>query len=997
MKYLFIFLFALSLSTHLAAQVVPTPAIMAQVNSELQKRGLTEAEVRVRLIQKGINIDNIPAEQLPAYQARIIAILDELQAEKAGQKGAAPQSSGNPPVQIVVPTTTSADPSAAPAVTTEMGKSTEPVTTNSEAVAEAAQEVRQKAAAKSGEGGGIYGHSLFTDKTLDVFRTTDGAQAPETYILGEGDEVRITIFGASQTDMQLKINSEGYIQPTGSSKIFIKGLTLAQGREIIRNRLSAAYTFSPDQFAVTIVTARTVLVNVFGEAKTTGGFSISALNSAFNALSAAGGPTRIGSVRNIQLIRGNNKKNIDLYAFMNDPTIQYQFDLQQNDILFVPVAQELVKIEGAVKRPMTYEMLPKETLSDLIKYAGGINVNTYPEFVQIERVTNGEVHLQEWNLADVLSGKTTVTLQNGDVVYTRTNNKPIEQYVDIAGSLFYPGRFDLNANPTLDVLVNNAQPTPQAKLDLIFVERLRPDLTKEQLSINLLNLRDSNKVFKLQPRDRVSVSAITTFVDEATISVIGHVRNPFGKSFSINDHLTVRQAIDMAGGLKIDAYPIAYVVRFNPYNPKEKKYLRLELAGSDNFKLQAGDELHIFDKNNFTETADITVAGFVRRPIARTFSYTDRISLKNALEFAGGVKPGAANIAYIFRSDLLVPQRKQYIRVELDKADNIQLQPGDQLNVYDRATYINNGDVHIGGAVKSPTSFVYDNTLTIKDILTAAGGFAVGAAFNRVEVFRTEISTKDPVKLRMITLELDSMYQVVTPAQFSLQPHDYVIIRQTPGFKMGRYVEITGEVQYPGIYQLKTEQTQLSEIIENAGGFLASADPIGSRLFRTYNNRGAITINVKKAIHRSGSRRYDPILFEGDVININRIENTVSIESLGTRMRQEGSSKINIVFQGKKSAKWYIKNYAGGFIKEADKRSVISTLKNGQIKSTKTFLGFIKIQPRVEVGSTISMNLKPPKIEKTGESKRMDWQAFWQTTLTSATAVLSIMAIARTL
>ena len=83
-----------------------------------------------------------------------------------------------------------------------------PVTTAQEAAAEAAQRVIQAAAAKTG-GPKIYGHSLFTDKSLEVFRTSDGAKAPETYILGAGDEIRITIFGASQTDMQLKIYSAG--------------------------------------------------------------------------------------------------------------------------------------------------------------------------------------------------------------------------------------------------------------------------------------------------------------------------------------------------------------------------------------------------------------------------------------------------------------------------------------------------------------------------------------------------------------------------------------------------------------------------------------------------------------------------------------------------------------------------------------------------------------------------------------------------------------------
>ncbi|MDO9592323.1 MAG: polysaccharide biosynthesis/export family protein [Erysipelotrichaceae bacterium] len=275
----------------LGSLVVPaqtvTPAIMAQINAELQKRGLTESEVRVRLLQKGIDLENIPPSELPQYQAKVTAVLDELEAEKKAGKITTPQTTNTPQ------TIPSGDNVAKQQVNTPVV----PGTTMQEAAADASQRVMQSAESKTGAGSNIYGHSIFSDQTLDVFRTTDGAQAPETYVLGDGDEIRITIFGASQTDIQQKIDIDGSIQPSGVAKIFLKGLNLAEARDVIQKRLSSSYTFRSDQLAVTIVTARTILVNVFGEAKITGGFTISALNSALNALSAAGGPTQIGSVR----------------------------------------------------------------------------------------------------------------------------------------------------------------------------------------------------------------------------------------------------------------------------------------------------------------------------------------------------------------------------------------------------------------------------------------------------------------------------------------------------------------------------------------------------------------------------------------------------------------------------------------------------------------------------------------------------------------------------
>lgn len=884
----------------LQAQTV-TPAIMAQVNAELQKRGLTESEVRVRLLQKGIDVDNIPPAEIPNYQDRIIAVLDELQAEKGVAKNSQPQ--------IIINTQ---QPATSTGTAQTTNTSLQPVTTAQEAAAEAAQRSAIAVTEKNAGTSTIYGHSLFTDKTLDIFRTTDGAQAPETYVLGEGDEVRITIFGASQTDIQQKIASDGSIQPTGVAKIFLKGLTLAQARDVIRERLSSAYTFRADQLAVTISTARTILVNVFGEAKITGGFTLSALNSAINALSVAGGPTEIGSVRDIRLIRGNTRRSIDLYAFMNDPATQFKFDLQNNDIIFVPVIKLLVSVEGAVNRPMSYEMLPGETLNDLINYAGGLKMNAYPDFVQIKRFTNGEERLMEWNLAEITSGKTKIQLANGDVVRIKTIGKPMDQYVDIEGSVYYPGRFDLSSNQNLKNLLDNAKPTYQAKTDVLFIERIKPDETIELLTVPFPGTQPGANDFALQPRDKVKVMDQAAYRDIATISVNGQVRLPFSKNLGLNERITVKQAIEMAGGLKTSVYPVAYIFRRNLFNPAEMKY----------------------------------------------------------------------------------------IRIELNQSENIELQPGDQLNIYDNSSFSNVGEVRVTGAVKNPRSFTWDPTLTVRDVLTNAEGFTVGAAFNRVEIFRTTLSPTEKTHLDMITLEVDSNYQVVNPKNFTLQPYDQLVVRMTPDFTLGRTVELNGQVSYPGVYVLESKQTKLSDVIKLAGGLLSDADPFGTQLFRTYRNRGFISTQVGKN-ELTGSLKSDPILFEGDVININRIENIVTIQELGTRMNQysinnDTTGVKNVIYQGKRSAAWYIRNYAGGFQQRANRKSVTVTLPNDQMIATKKSLFVFRNYPDAVPGSVITLQMKPPK-EKPADGKKTDWDNIFGRTTSAVTSVLTLYLLVQQL
>ncbi len=856
--------------------------MMSMAQAELQKRGLNETEVRNRLLSEGIDVDNISPADYAGYQDRVLAILDQMQAEKAA-KAAPAAAAGNDFIAAAVPEQIAQ-------------------TTSGEAAAEAALQENMGTVAT----GNIYGHSLFTNKSLDVFRTTDGAQAPDTYVLGEGDEVHISIFGSSQTEIHQRIGADGSIQPAGSSKIFLKGMTLAQAREAVQKKLASHYSFRPDQIAVTISTARTMTVSIYGEVGVAGGFTVSALNTAFNALAAAGGPTEIGSVRNIQLSRGGKTSTLDLYKYMNG-TGMGSFDLQNGDIMFVPVAQKLVSIEGSVIRPMRYEMVDGETVRDLIDYAGGLKYNVYPEYLQVERMENGEKRYIEYNLNSVMNGTQRVDLANGDIVRVREASKPIENYVAIEGAVFYGGNYDLETSSSLKALIDKAQLKYTAKTDFAFVERTRPDETVEFLTVPFPG-ENGNPDFQLQGRDKVRITEQADYRDVAQIEVRGQVRDPFTRTFGLNDRMTVTQAIEYAGGLKPSVFPVAY----------------------------------------------------------------------------------------ISRKDLTNPSKMEYISISLDKDGDTLLQPGDKLEIYDNTTFTNVGEVRVSGAVKSPFGTTYDASLSVHDMLTMAGGFEVGAAYDRVEVFRVNIDDRDEVKLDLITLKVDEDYN--TLEDFQLQPYDHIVVRMTPNFTMGRTVEISGRVKYPGQYVLEDNKTQLWEIIEMAGGLLDDADPY-ARLFRTYNNRGNIGLDLREVKSSKGKVKSDPILMDGDVINIVRLENTVLIRETGTRMAQyvpeeySATQKL-MIYQGKHSAKWYVKHYAGGFQKLADKNSVTVTFPNNQTESTKRHLGFIRKYPTVEPGGVITMRFDEDKRERLETPKeKINWGQTLNSSVSTLTSVFSLIIL----
>ena len=863
-------------------------SMMAMAQAELQKRGLNETEVRTRLMEEGIDVDNIAPTEYANYQDRVMAILNKMQAEKAA-------ADTNPAAAAT---------GGAETVTAAIDA---PQSTNGEAAAEQALET---ALAENGvsatEGNDIYGHSLFTGKSLEVFRTTDGAQAPDTYVLGEGDEVHISIFGSSQTEIHQRIAADGSIQPAGSSKIFLKGMTMAQARKAIQSKLASHYSFREDQIAVTITTARTVQVSIYGEVGVQGGFTLSALNSVFNALAAAGGPLEMGSVREIQLSRGGKNTKLDLYTYMTKPDQKIQYDIQNGDVLYVPVAQNIVSISGAVNRPMRYEMIKGEGLKELIQYAGGLVYNAYMDYVQVERYENGERKYLEFNLADVMSGKQKVDLRNGDAVRIHQSNVPMENYVAINGDVYYGGNYDLEGNSSLQALIEKAKPRYTAKTDYVFVERTKPDETVEILTVPFPGI-NGNGDFELQARDVVRVLAQSTYRDVETISVNGQVREPFSRQFGLNDRMTVGQAIEYAGGLKPSVYPVAY----------------------------------------------------------------------------------------IFRKDLENPAKMEYITISLDSDLDKELQPGDQLNVYDNTTYTNAGEVRVNGAVKSPFGTTYDPSLTVHDLLTMAGGFEVGAAYDRVEVFRLNVSDKKS-SFDVLTLEVDEDYNPKT--DFQLQPFDQIVVRMTPDFTTGRTVEINGRVKYPGVYLLDDNKTQLWEVIEKAGGLLDDADPY-ARVFRTMNARGSIGMNLKDAKSNKGKVNADLILMDGDVVNIVRQENIVVIREIGTRMGQYvpeefAASSKTMVYQGSHNAAWYIRHYAGGFQKVANKNSVTVTMPNYQTDGTKRGLFGIRRYPTVQPGGVITVSIDREKREKLDTPKeKVNWGQTFNQSVSTLTSVISLIIL----
>ena len=770
----------------------------------------------------------------------------------------------------------------------------------------------------AGGGANIYGHTMFRDQSIDIFTTTDGARAPDWYVIGTGDQVRITIFGVSQADLLLEVSDEGYVQPTGMPRIFLKGLTIAQASRLLRERLSDFYTFEQEQFSLTIAVARTITVNMFGEVRSKGSFTVSALNTALNVLSVAGGPTSIGSVRSIQRIRGEDRTEIDLYTFLSDPSVQTGYDLRHNDVLFLPVVEKVVSLGGSVKRPMQYELKGEEGLQDLLRYAGGINYNTAPNYIQIQRMEGGEPRLYEYDLQEVMLEKRNLPLYDGDNVRVRTVAKPLERFVEVLGAVYYQGLYDLEENRSLRTLLEKAE--------------LRPGAVREKAMVERVN-------------------------DNETISFL----------------------------------------------PVE---LSAVLSSAQEFELEAEDRVQIFTQSEYRDLMDIEISGSVRSPVSIPLELGEGLRLADALFMAGGLQPTAASAAFVFRREMFNTEIMDHIRVDVTRDADFELLSGDRLVVYDQRDYTNLGELAIGGAVNRAMSVVFDPELTVDDLLLMAGGVTQRASLNRVDVFRLDVSFLRGTSYEIITLEIDDSLRVVSaPENFQLQPYDRVIVRNIPEFNINATVQLNGEVRYAGTYPLESQKIRLSDVINEAGGLTSGADTKNAIIFRSFQGVGPIAVDLEKALSAtSETDRDNPILFNGDVITIPKAQNTVTIRLLGTGVGElqsigvvdrdtelGGNRDINVIYRGGKSARWYIREFAGGFAREADKWSVTVTRPNGEVSGTRRSVLFFRNYPTVEPGSTITLRYKAE--EPLEEEELINWEEVQARSIQFTTTILTLLIL----
>jgi len=598
----------------------------------------------------------------------------------------------------------------------------------------------------------IYGHEFFKLERLGTVPSYN-APAPESYVLGPGDEVCIDIWGSTVSHVIGKISNQGSIVLNDLGPVYLAGMTLKKAEASLKAQLSQIYSGLSDDRGDTYLTLsiskiKGVVVNITGEVSVAGAYTIPALTTITSALYLAGGITDNGTVRNIRIFRGGKKAaTFDLYDFIFKGASLDNFRLQDGDIINVPAYSLVTTIEGSVQRPQRYEMKEGESIQDLIDYSLGFTTNSRRDQVNITRFTvnGGESY-------DVTSSEfPSFKLKDGDVVNVHSFKNLHANRVVISGPVKYPGTY------ALDDKLHDVKSLVEAAGGLIEdafplrgqIKRLDDSLLPGYLSFNLKNAMEGIESVELHREDSVTVYSLKDMDEEFTINIDGHVINP--GDYPFHEGMTVADAIMLANGVRKDAFKNTGMIRRIMKDGTLKSlHFNIDeaLEGCGNMLLARLDSIRIFSNRELIEDAEIEVNGEVNKP--GSYDFYEGMTLQDALLVANGSKNGAdfTNIEVASRGGRERGKVVTYNLEENPDAWNIEIKPYDVISVR-RLTYFRpQTTITVEGEVMAPGTYVIDKVqVRLSDILGKIHGFTDEAYLHGASLTRTlSVEEKEKIK-----------------------------------------------------------------------------------------------------------------------------------------------------------------------------------------------------------------------------------------------------------
>ena len=489
----------------------------------------------------------------------------------------------------------------------------------------------------------VFGRDIFNNKELS-FEPNMNIATPQNYRLGPGDAVIIDIYGASQKTIQSTVSPDGEVTIEGYGPVNVSGLTVAQANARLRSTLGSRYRSS--RIKLTVGQTKTIMVNVMGEVKAPGTYTLSAFATVFHALYMAGGTNDLGTLRNIKVYRNNRLVTVvDIYDYILNGKLTGNVRLTDNDVIVVGPYDCLVTITGKVKRPMIYEMKKNESVNSLLKYSGGFTGDAYKKPVRVNRKTGRERSVYNVEEFDFSSFR----IDDGDSVSVDSILPRYANTVEVKGAVFRPGMYNIGDQiNSVRTLVEHAEGlTEDAFTARAVMHRMKSDRNLEVISVDIAGiLAGTSPDIPLKENDVLFIPTRQDKMTERTITIRGEVQYP--GTYLYADHETIEDFVLQAGGLTDKASTINVLVSRRVNDTKATKpdsiiaktyTLSLKdgfvIDGKPGFELMPYDEVSIRKSPAYTEQQNVEIEGEVL--FGGTYTLSRRNSrLSDLFQKAGG-------------------------------------------------------------------------------------------------------------------------------------------------------------------------------------------------------------------------------------------------------------------------------------------------------------------------------------------------------------------------
>ena len=465
----------------------------------------------------------------------------------------------------------------------------------------------------------VFGRDIFNNKELS-FEPNMNIATPQNYRLGPGDAVIIDIYGASQKTIQSTVSPDGEVTIEGYGPVNVSGLTVAQANARLRNTLGSRYRSS--RIKLTVGQTKTIMVNVMGEVKAPGTYTLSAFATVFHALYMAGGTNDLGTLRNIKVYRNNRLVTVvDIYDYILNGKLTGNVRLADNDVIVVGPYDCLVTIAGKVKRPMIYEMKKNESVNSLLKYSGGFAGDAYKKSVRVNRKTGREYAVYNVEEFDFSSFR----VDDGDSISVDSILPRYANTVEVKGAVFRPGMYNLGEQVnSVRTLVEHAEGmTEDAFTNRAVMHRMKKDRTLEVIAVDIAGIMDGKVAdIPLKENDVLFIPTRQEKIVERTLTIRGEVQYPGVYQYADNE--TLEDFVLQAGGLTDKASTVNVMVSRRVMDDKAlrpdsiiaKTYtLSLKdgfvIDGTPGFKLMPFDEVMIRQSPAYVEQQNVSITGEV--------------------------------------------------------------------------------------------------------------------------------------------------------------------------------------------------------------------------------------------------------------------------------------------------------------------------------------------------------------------------------------------------